>query len=149
MIPSFSCSRFIIVKKCRIGTDGQLSMHLLSRKLIGTKGRIVVKTWSAKWVRRNRLMWYHGYLLMFDDSCHHKQTSTGFLKRSRQYRLNKVTGPKAGTCHIQGSVLASAIAKKMVHSCLFRLCFNDARSFTTFSCLHNFGIYSYRGKQER
>ncbi|KAJ8422488.1 hypothetical protein Cgig2_016924 [Carnegiea gigantea] len=43
---------------------------------------------------------------------HHKQTSTGFLKRSRQYRLNKVIGPKAGTCHIQRSGSASAIAKK-------------------------------------
>ncbi|KAJ8427654.1 hypothetical protein Cgig2_014534 [Carnegiea gigantea] len=44
---------------------------------------------------------------------HHKQTSTGFLKRSRQSRLNKVTEPKAGTCYIQGSVLAFVIAKKM------------------------------------
>ncbi|KAJ8423336.1 hypothetical protein Cgig2_029730 [Carnegiea gigantea] len=34
-------------------------------------------------------------------------------QRSRQSRLNKVTGPKAGTRHIQGSVSASAIAKKM------------------------------------
>ena len=60
---------------------------------------------------------------------HHKQTLTGFLKRSRQYRLNKVTGPKAGTCHIQGSISASAIIKKMVRICLFRLCSDNFRPF--------------------
>ena len=53
---------------------------------------------------------------------HHKQTSEVFLKRSRQCRLNKITGPKAGTRHAQGSVSAAAIAKKMVIIYLFRWC---------------------------
>lgn len=44
---------------------------------------------------------------------HHKQTNEGFLKRSRQSKLNKITGPKVGTRHTQGSVSAAAIAKKM------------------------------------
>ncbi|KAJ8427157.1 hypothetical protein Cgig2_009516 [Carnegiea gigantea] len=44
---------------------------------------------------------------------HHKQTNEGFLKRSRQSRLNKITGPKAETRHTQGSISATVIAKKM------------------------------------
>ncbi|KAJ8430626.1 hypothetical protein Cgig2_008306 [Carnegiea gigantea] len=44
---------------------------------------------------------------------HHKQTNEGFLKRSRQSRLNRITGLKAGTHHTQGSVSATAIAKRM------------------------------------
>jgi len=80
---------------------------------------------------------------------HHKPTSIGFLKRSRQSKLNKVIGPKVVTHHIQGSVSTSTIAKKRVRIYLFRLCFNNVRPFTTFSCLHNFRMYSHSGKQER
>ena len=47
---------------------------------------------------------------------HHKRTSKVFLKRSRQAKLNKITGPKAGTRHTQGSISAAAIAKKMVNA---------------------------------
>ncbi|KAJ8421622.1 hypothetical protein Cgig2_027016 [Carnegiea gigantea] len=45
---------------------------------------------------------------------HHKHTNEGFLKRSRQSRLNKITGPKAETHHTQGSISTVVIAKKMV-----------------------------------
>ncbi|KAJ8426793.1 hypothetical protein Cgig2_007848 [Carnegiea gigantea] len=44
---------------------------------------------------------------------HHKQTNNGFLRTSRQSRVNKITSPKAGTRHTQGSISAIAIAKKM------------------------------------
>ena len=54
---------------------------------------------------------------------HHKRTNNGFLRRSTQSRLNKITGPKAGTLHTQGSILAAAIAKKMVHICFSQVAF--------------------------
>ncbi|KAJ8428545.1 hypothetical protein Cgig2_003793 [Carnegiea gigantea] len=44
---------------------------------------------------------------------HHKQTNEGFLKRSRQSRLNIITSPKAGTRHTQGSISVAIIVKKM------------------------------------
>ncbi|KAJ8421735.1 hypothetical protein Cgig2_008551 [Carnegiea gigantea] len=43
----------------------------------------------------------------------HKKTSRGFLKRSRQSMLNKITGPKARSHHTLGSVSTAEIAKRL------------------------------------
>ena len=67
---------------------------------------------------------------------HHEQTFTGFLKRSRQSRLNKITGHKAGTHHAQGLASVAPIAKKMVSICLFSLCFEYVRLYMPYMCAY-------------
>ncbi|KAJ8447250.1 hypothetical protein Cgig2_030481 [Carnegiea gigantea] len=43
----------------------------------------------------------------------HKRTSRGFLKRSRQAMLNKITRPKTRNRHILGSVSATELANRL------------------------------------